>query len=893
MKYTSKWLFLLRWSSNIIHTASKTALVVTMLCWLNVGIGQSTFQIHINKSKSDIDVLNELQQKYKVFIAFDPSLPKVIIDQERIVNAKDAQELLQKVSLVYGLTITPHESNAYLVQRNTGGKKKLEKHFHFQLVEAVTEQPIDWALIQILETKTTILSDDFGDAFTALPIYLDTIHVTIHSISHQTATFKIALEDNYIKVKLDYKPVPIEEAKINGFKELLKSYKAGSIIGEGAWIDLVSLASGFGIDVTRSLQLLAGVNASNDRSAALNIRGSGEDATLVLVDNLPIYKADHFYGIFSTFNPSYIQSFELHRNNIPVDYGGRTSGMLHLRSNDQIQSTKVSADLNLLTASIFGDIVINKDFKCLLSARKSFSNFTFKNINFITANEEKSLINTIGQEVEIFERARPNFDFYDIHARLIYSKNKHRFDFNYFNSGDVLQNEISLMGSTDDLQPFSSSYHNGMTWSNMAAGMNYLYLFQKIHLKSSVYYTKHSHFIDSDGDLLLGTTETRKIADIYNENFIEDISAKVEAQLQRKHPITLGLEGIHHNNILYLENDKLPFFEVNRTGVEWNMYGKMHWKINDKIDILPGMRTMYLPDVSDVYFLPQIEGFYQIRSNLSGKYSAGRHAQYVRWVEHENQLGQAHKFIALSNAASIPTAIGINTMIGLKYQWKAIVADIEAYYRFLDGVVMHATKIPRVNSPNLDGFVAEFSIFDGKSFVKGVDMSLKVNQGRYLGIVNYTLSSSTQRFDEIFDNIAFPTSFDSRHQIKCINIYRFNGLEVSLNYIVANGRPYLDLSVLDMDDIRTAINPNLYINRLPNYHRVDGGIAYSIKQKSSKIQLSLSVHNLFNRTNVNYRQFVFKSNNFPTAEQNLIFGADIIQLNRTVNLGLKWLWHQK
>ena len=78
-----------------------------------------------------------------------------------------------------------------------------------------------------------------------------------------------------------------------------------------------------GSDLVRVAQLLPGVQAHDDRSAQIKIRGSEGEETLMLLDGIPIYRADHFYGIFSSINSSYINEARLYKNGIPVEYGGK------------------------------------------------------------------------------------------------------------------------------------------------------------------------------------------------------------------------------------------------------------------------------------------------------------------------------------------------------------------------------------------------------------------------------------------------------------------------------------------------------------------------------------------------------------------------------------------
>ena len=64
-------------------------------------------------------------------------------------------------------------------------------------------------------------------------------------------------------------------------------------------------------DVFRALQLLPGVSGTNDATSGLFVRGGTPDENLVLLDGMTVYHVDHFFGVFSAFNPDAVQDVRL------------------------------------------------------------------------------------------------------------------------------------------------------------------------------------------------------------------------------------------------------------------------------------------------------------------------------------------------------------------------------------------------------------------------------------------------------------------------------------------------------------------------------------------------------------------------------------------------------
>ena len=65
-------------------------------------------------------------------------------------------------------------------------------------------------------------------------------------------------------------------------------------------------------DVFRSLQMLPGVQKTNDFSSALYVRGSTPDQNLIMLDGITVYNPYHFGGLFSTFNTDAIKQADFH-----------------------------------------------------------------------------------------------------------------------------------------------------------------------------------------------------------------------------------------------------------------------------------------------------------------------------------------------------------------------------------------------------------------------------------------------------------------------------------------------------------------------------------------------------------------------------------------------------
>ena len=85
-------------------------------------------------------------------------------------------------------------------------------------------------------------------------------------------------------------------------------------------------------DVLRSLQLMPGVEARNDFTAGMNVRGGEADQNLILLDGYPVYNPFHFGGLFGTFIDPAVGRVDMLTGGFPAPYGERLSSVMNVRS---------------------------------------------------------------------------------------------------------------------------------------------------------------------------------------------------------------------------------------------------------------------------------------------------------------------------------------------------------------------------------------------------------------------------------------------------------------------------------------------------------------------------------------------------------------------------------
>ena len=147
---------------------------------------------------------------------------------------------------------------------------------------------------------------------------------------------------------------------------------------------LIESLPSLGEDPLRVTAHLPGM-ASIGVSAKPHIRGGLQDELLVLFNNLELLEPFHlrdFQSVFSSFNPSLVQSIDVYTGGFPARYGDRMSGVMDIQPAADPTSNGGEVTLSLLNTGILGHGRIPSDRGLwILSARRGNLDIVTKEIN--------------------------------------------------------------------------------------------------------------------------------------------------------------------------------------------------------------------------------------------------------------------------------------------------------------------------------------------------------------------------------------------------------------------------------------------------------------------------------------------------------------------------------
>ena len=156
-----------------------------------------------------------------------------------------------------------------------------------------------------------------------------------------------------------------------------------------------------------------------------------------------------------------------------------------------------------------------------------------------------------------------------------------------------------------------------------------------------------------------------------------------------------------------------------------------------------------------------------------------------------------------------------------------------------------------------DNLEEEFVFGEGYGY--GMEIGLEKNQGKFTGWLGYTLAWVKKgRFPDIMDGRFFPPSYDRRHDLSLVWIYRLNRkFFFTATYVFGSGDiSWLPSGKFILQDIRGSESKALVpvyedrnTFRLPSYHRMDLGMVINFFPRWGHHDMTLSVYNLFDRRN--------------------------------------------
>lgn len=648
-------------------------------------------------------------------------------------------------------------------------------------------------------------------------------------------------------------------------------------------------------DVFRAFQLMPGISAANENTSGLYVRGGTPDQNLVLYDGFTVYNVEHLFGFFSAFNGNAIKDISLYKGGFESKYGGRLSSVVDINGKDgSSKHFNAGVDLSMLSFNTFLEGKISKKITGIFNFRRSFKTSLYDKIyeKFAkTANSQVAAPQNQGRR-NSFNNSTQNTKsfFYDLNTKITWRPtNKDAISLSVYNGNDHLDNSItpSIPGFLQNSgRAFGLEVTDVTGWGNTGASLKWSRKWNdKIFINTLLSYSNYFSIrdntssrsnTDSNGLTTVTRTGTLENNDLKDYSFKSDM----EIKLNKNHFIESGVQLT--KNIIsysYAQNDTSKIIDRNTQGGTGALY--LQDKINmfkRKLQIIPGIRSTFFSPTSQIYIEPRFNITYDINNEWKLKGSVGRYYQFIKRITREDILQNSRDFWALADSSKLPVSFSDQLIAGFSWENNQWLVDVEAYSKKLSGLSEYSQRF------SYDRRKVSFTenYFQGSGFSRGIDILVQKKFGNYTGWIGYTLGEVKNQFIGYSESPYYAVN-DVRHEFKNVHSYKWLDWEFAVTFIFATGKPYTapaggySVTLLD-GTMKTFINvTDKNANRLPYYNRMDISATYNIQKIfGGKGSLSLSIFNVYNKTNVWYKNYTIVGNS--------VIATDVNYLGITPNL---------
>ena len=633
-------------------------------------------------------------------------------------------------------------------------------------------------------------------------------------------------------------------------------------------VQQISLMPSIGeVDIFRSLQLLPGVSATNENSSGLYVRGGQPQENLVLIDGIKVYNVDHFFGFFSAFNANAIKSVDLYKGAFPSKYGGRLSSVIDLTGKvGSFNEVKGGLNVNLLSASGSIEIPFLDKFSFFATGRRSFT-------DILQTSFFEKIYDQFDpdDDIENLDPWVPNFNFFDLNAKLSYKPTSDDLitfsfysgednlvetsdtrRFQYPNFGDI--DEIEIRGDLDRISRWGNNGYS-FKWSRQWNPK----FFNTLNVSYSQYYNYQddSYFVNAIiPDLDSTIFDLSVILD--QDNKVEDFTARYDAELLsgKNNKFEIGLEFTRSDiDYLFVRDDTLSIIDNSQLSDLYSAYISYNLTSVKNLNLKVGLRASRYELTKENYLAPRFQLDYEFIKNVKIKLGYGVHNQFVKQIIGENVTSRSRDFWQLSDDSDINVGESTHYIAGLSYENSSWLIDTELFYKDIKNITEFSLRFQNTNLNSL--------FFNGDGEVKGFETLVQKKIDKYTGWISYTYIDAENIFPLLNYGDPFPAPNTQKNEFKIFNNYEINGWNFSLNFIYGSGKAFTEpsynynITLLDESELNyIGVGPKNG-SLLPDYHRLDLSVHHIFNIQKSKGDIGVSIFNLYNKINTWYYEYNF------------------------------------
>jgi Outer membrane receptor for ferrienterochelin and colicins len=782
--------------------------------------------------------LEDIKAKTKVEVSYshatiDPAQHVSLNGNERTVS-----EVLNTILSGYGVSVIERRDKVLIVSPQQGLKKKYsEVGFHTingYIKDSASKEVLIGAVLYVPSSGAGVVANAYGYYSLTLPAGRHKIVCSYIGYRADSFVLQVNADNrkdillsprNYLSEVVVTKTANMQPGHVKLSLSDINAHPA--LLGEN--------------DVMRALQNVSGAQCGMDGTSSLLVRGGDPGQNLSLLDGVPVYYVDHFFGLTSIFNAEAIKTVDFYKGAFPARYGGRLSSIIDVNTKDgdmEKMHGQFTMGLVKSTLNLEGPIVKNKA-SFMVAGRRTWLDALWRPFT-------KDL----------------SLHFYDVNVKANYIYNSdNRFYASFYNGRD----KMALKAQGTD---------GSLSWGNTVSAVKWNRIINpKLFVNTIATYSQFKFQLREKREV--EDASANSTLDYSGNSTISDAALKIQAQWypSAQHSIQAGI-GYSNSKFVPVEREDsynlgIGFSSASFYSNEITLFAEDEIKVTEKWLLRPGLHwaNWISTDYNYSSLQPRIYVAFKLKPEHTIYGSYTQMSQFLHSISSSAMSFQSDFWLPSTSRVKPEEAVmgSLGYMANLKRNFSY---NVEVYYKDVQNLTMYNPgKNIFDNTLNWDE-----KILQGIGWGYGIEFNMQKKLGKFYTSAAYTLSWSNRKFDLLNDGKAFPYRYDRRHNLKLALTYKpSKKFSATANWTYMSGEAITipDQVFADLDNNLVADGNSLYGNnvysysystingyRLPPIHRLDVGVDRTKYRKRSERTWSLGVFNAYAQRNVLFVEIV-------------------------------------
>ncbi len=746
-----------------------------------------------------------------------------------------------------------------------------------RIYDAKTNQALEFAAILIQGTTISSTTDLDGNyVFQGLEPGFKRLVISLVGYE-RTISSEVQVQGNqttFLDVAVEHTAVQLSEVTVRSNINIKKIESPISVLSIG--VQEIEKSAGANRDVSKVVQALPGVGATDPNRNDLIVRGGGPSENVFYLDGIEIPVINHFAtqgssgGTVGVINPDFVREINFYTGAFPANRGNALSSVMEIKQKDGSKDrlhTKLSVGASDAALTIDGPIGKKSTF--IVSARQSYLQFLFAAIGLpflptyndfqvkykiqldkkneisfigIGAIDDMVLNNGISNPTEsqrYLLAYLPTYKQWNYTVGTVY---KHYGDTHYDTwvlSRNMLRNSNFKYMENDETKGKTSDYKSDEAENKLRFERNYPDLPIKLSYGAGI---KYSHY----------TNETSR--KLYLNNTVTNLNYNTAINL-------FGYQAFVQASDQYFDDKLKLSLGINFAGLNYN----------------DNMRNPFNQ------FSPRLSASYQLSEKLDLNANVGRYALQPAYTT----LGFKNTAGAFVNQnENLRYTISNQAIVGFDYRpMDKVRMTVEGFYKGYHNYPFSVQDGLSIASKGTEyGQVGDEEIVStGKGRAYGVEFLAKIMEMNKMN-----LTATYTYFRSEFTNLAgnyVPSSWDTRHLLNLIASYKLpKNWNVAIRWRFVGGAPYTPIDSKSYVKAAWDVTNQPYLDyskfntlQLPNAHQLDMRIDKEFYFKKWVLNLYTDIQNVYNfktqgapvYTNLDANGAVIPDANGDTSKQGL------------------------